>query len=148
MDAAHTQLVAEMPSAMCGTPEQGAAAAVALSPRCSQCCAWGFMRATAGRSDELALLAARLAYIHGGEPVQGDWWGWVTSMQAAVAGPPEHTGPQLLAKVTHLLHGSWGCWCSCSLCGVRDSAGTATPALASAAGSSKDHKCTINQERS
>lgn len=63
-------------------------------------------------------------------------------MQAAVAGPPEHTGQQLLAKVTHLLHGSWGCWCSCGLCGVRDGAGTATPALASAAGSSKDHKCT------
>lgn len=74
MDAGHTQLVAERPSAMCGTPEEGAAA-VGLSPCCSQCCAWGFMRATAGRSDELALLVTRLAYIHGDEPVQGDWWG-------------------------------------------------------------------------
>lgn len=88
MDAGHTQLVAEMPSAMCGTPEQGAAAAVALFPRCSQCCAWGFMRATAGRSDELALLAARLAYIHGGEPVQGDWWGGLRACRQRLWGLP------------------------------------------------------------
>lgn len=48
---------------------------------------------------------------------------------------------------SRLLRGSPGCWCSRGLCGVRDNVGTATPALALAAGSSKDHKSKINQER-
>lgn len=73
--------------------------------------------------------------------------GGLRACRQRLRGLPEHTGQQLPAKVTHLLSGSWGCWYSCSLCAVQDGAGTATPALALAAESSKDHKYLISQER-
>lgn len=76
---------------MSGTVEQGAAA-VGLSPTLLSVLCPGLhalLGARSGRSDALALLATRLAYIHGGEPVQGGWWGWVTSMQAAIMRPPK-----------------------------------------------------------
>lgn len=130
--------------------EQGAAA-MGLSPTLLSVLCPGLhalLSATAGRSDELALLATRLAYIHGGEPVQGGWCGGgLRACRQRLRGLPEHAGQQLPAEVTHLLSGSWGCWYSCSLCAVQDGAGTATPALALAAESSKDHKYLISQER-
>lgn len=103
------------------------------------------LSATAGRSDELALLATGLAYIHG-EPVPGAWWGWVANMQAVVAGPPRACRTAA-PRQGHSPAESSSCWCSCGLCGAQDNAGTATPALALAAGISKHHECMINQER-
>lgn len=103
------QLVAERLSAMCGTVEQGVAA-VGLSPTLLSVLCPGLhalLSATAGRSDELALLATRLAYIHGGEPVQGGCGGGLQACRQQLLGLPERVGQQLPAKVAHLL---WGCW--------------------------------------
>lgn len=68
MDTGHS-----LGSAMCGTVEQEAAAVgpsptllSVLYPRLP-----ALLSATAGRSDEPALLATGLAYVHRGESVQG-----------------------------------------------------------------------------
>lgn len=73
--------------------------------------------------------------------------GGLRACRQRLLGLPEHAGQQLPGRVTRLLRGSPGCWCSHGSCGVQDDTGTATPPLALAAGSSKDHKCKINQER-
>lgn len=142
--------VAETPLATCGTVEEQAAV-VSPSPKLLSLLCPGLhalLSATAGRSDEPALLSTGLAYIHRGEPVQGGRWSrGLRACRQQLLGLPEHTGQQLRGKVTPLLCGSWGCWCSCGSCDVRDDTGTATLALALAAGSRNDHKCKINQER-
>lgn len=139
----------ERPSATCGTVEQGVAA-VGLSPTLLSVLCLGLhelLSATVGRSDELALLATNLHIYMEVSLYREAGGGGLQACRQRLLGLPEHVGQQLSAKVTRLLCGSSGCWCSHGLCGVRDGAGTATPALATAAGHSKDHKCTINQER-
>lgn len=85
------QLVAESLSATCGTVEQGVAA-VGLSPTLLSVLCPGLhalLSATAGRSDELALLATRLAYVHGGEPVQGGCGGGLQACRQQLLDLPE-----------------------------------------------------------
>lgn len=152
--AAQDQLVAKGPAtaAACGTVHSEAvgqqATAVGPSSGWSQCSALGFMQ---GRRSAARLCAAwrrgwciymevwlyrqmvPSACADSGAP-------WVISMQAAIAGLP--TACETAATGVRSLT---CCWCSRG--GVRGSAGTATLPFASAAVSSRDHKCQINQER-
>lgn len=119
-------------------------------PRCSHCCARGFLRCSV---PQLEGVMSRLCWpqdLHMYTEVSLYREAGGVGLRACrqwLLGLPEHTGQQLPSRVSCLLHGSPGCRCSRGSCGVRDDAGTATPALALAVGSSKDHKCQINQER-
>lgn len=118
--------------------------------RCSQCCAQGFIRCSVPQLEGVPswLCWPQDSHIYTKVSLYREAaGGGLRACRQRLLGLPGHAGQQLLGKVTPLLCGSWGCWCSCGSCAVRNGAGTVTPALASAAGSNKDHKCTINQER-
>lgn len=92
----------ERPSATCGTVEQGVAA-VGLSPTLLSVLCLGLhelLSATAGRSDELALLATNVHIYMEVSLYREAGGGGLQACRQRLLGLPEHVGQQLPAKVT------------------------------------------------